>query len=110
MTTEALPQARRNRINEQMQLFSTRTSAHRWWANQWRILLSAMAYVLVQYPRSTAFGATDLVKAQGATIRLKLFKIEALIVGKSRQMRIHLSESYPLQNLFYLVWERLKAT
>lgn len=99
-----------NRIKEQMQLFSTRTSAHRWWANQWRILLSAMAYVLVQYIRATALGATELAKAQCATIRLKLFKIGALIVRKSRQIRIHLSESYPLQNLFYLVWERLKAT
>jgi hypothetical protein len=99
-----------NRIKEQMQLFSTRTSAHRWWANQWRILLSAMAYVLVHYIRSTALGATELAKAQCATIRLKLFKIGALIVRKSRQIRIHLSESYPMQNLFYLVWERLKAT
>lgn len=99
-----------NRIKEQMQLFSTRTSAHRWWANQWRILLSAMAYVLVQYIRATALGATELAKAQCATIRLKLFKIGALIVRKSRHMRIHLSESYPLQSLFYLVWERLQAT
>jgi hypothetical protein len=99
-----------NRIKEQMQLFSTRTSAHRWWANQWRILLSAMAYVLVRYIRATALGATELAKAQCATIRLKLFKIGALIVRKSRQIRIHLSESYPMQNLFYLVWERLQAT
>jgi len=65
-----------------------------------------MAYVLVQYIRSTAVGVIELAKAQCATIRLKLFKIGALIVGKC----IHLSECYPLQNLFYLVWERLKAT
>ncbi len=28
-----------NRIKEQMQLFSERTSAHQWWANQWPIAL-----------------------------------------------------------------------
>jgi len=35
-----------NRIKEQMQLFSDRTSAHRWWPNQFRLLLSALAYTL----------------------------------------------------------------
>ena len=36
-----------NRIKEQMMLFADRVSAHRWWANQWRILLSALAYTLM---------------------------------------------------------------
>jgi len=93
-----------------MQLFSTRTSAHRWWANQWRILLSAMAYTLVQYIRSNALQGTELAKAQCATIRIKLFKIGALVVRKSCQIRIHLSESYPLQNLFLIAWKRLHPT
>jgi hypothetical protein len=29
-----------NRVKEQMMLFADRVSAHRWWANQWRLLLS----------------------------------------------------------------------
>lgn len=97
-----------NRIKEQMQLFSIRTSAHRWWPNQWRILLSAMAYTLVEYIRSNALEGTELAKAQCATIRIKLFKIGALIVRKSRQIRIYMSEAYPLQQLFYRVWKRLR--
>ena len=97
-----------NRIKEQMQLFSIRTSAHRWWPNQWRILLSAMAYTLAEYIRSNALEGTELAKAQCETIRIKLFKIGALIVRKSLQMLIYMSEGYPLQQLFYSVWKRLR--
>jgi hypothetical protein len=38
-----------NRIKEQqLGLFSDRTSCHAWWANQFRVLLSACAYVLLE--------------------------------------------------------------
>ncbi|MBV9391095.1 MAG: transposase, partial [Verrucomicrobia bacterium] len=38
-----------NRIKEQQSgLFSDRTSCHAWWANQFRLLLSSMAYVLFE--------------------------------------------------------------
>ena len=39
-----------NRIKEQqLGLFADRTSASKWWANQMRLLLSSLAYVLVDY-------------------------------------------------------------
>lgn len=37
-----------NRIKEQLQLFHDRTSAHGWWAIQWRLLLSALVYTLME--------------------------------------------------------------
>ena len=37
-----------NRVKEQMMLFADRVSAHRWWGNQWRLLLSALAYTLIE--------------------------------------------------------------
>ncbi len=38
-----------NRIKEQqLGLFSDRTSCHSWWANQFRVILSAAAYVLME--------------------------------------------------------------
>ena len=38
-----------NRIKEQqLGLFSDRTSCHAWWANQFRLLLSSAAYVLLE--------------------------------------------------------------
>ena len=41
-----------NRIKEQqLDLFADRTSCHRFLANQFRLLLSSAAYVLVQAPR-----------------------------------------------------------
>ena len=62
-------------------------------------LLSAMAYVLIEFIRSSSLGATELANAQCATIRLKLFKIGALIVRKSRRTLIHLRKSYYARTL-----------
>ncbi len=63
-----------NRIKEQqLDLFADRTSCHRFLANQFRLLLSSAAYVLVQALRRTALAGTELAHQVG-TIRLKLFK------------------------------------
>ena len=41
-----------NRIKEQqLELFADRTSCHKWWPNQFRMILSAIAYTLVNYIR-----------------------------------------------------------
>ena len=63
-----------NRIKEQqLDLFADRTSATEWWANQFRMLLSGLAYTLIDTLRRTALKNTALEKAQCGTIRLKLF-------------------------------------
>src|SRR5207237_8477763 len=68
-----------NRIKEQqLGLFADRTSCHDFVANQFRLLLSSMAYVLIETLRRTALAGTELAKAQASTIRLKLLKIGAL--------------------------------
>jgi len=99
-----------NRIKEQMQLFSDRTSAHEWWPNQWRVLLSALAYTLMEKLRSTALKGTEFAKAQMSTIRSKLLKIGAVITRNSRTVHIRLSSSFPKQQLFALIMHRLGAT
>jgi hypothetical protein len=97
-----------NRIKEQqLGLFSDRTSCHRWWANQFRLLLSALAYVLVEAIRRLGLKGTELARAQVQTIRLKLFKIGAAVVRNTRRIRFHLSSAYPYQDLFLLVAHRL---
>lgn len=74
-----------NRIKEQqLDLFADRTSCHRFLANQFRLLLSSAAYVLVQALRRTALHGTDLEKAQVGTIRLKLLKVAARVVVTAR--------------------------
>lgn len=91
-----------NRIKEQMMLFADRVSAHRWWANQWRILLSALAYTLLEAIRRLALKGSSLARATVASIRLKLIKIGAVIIRKKSMTRIHLSSHHPLKELFTL--------
>lgn len=90
-----------NRIKEQqLDLFSGRTSCNSWWANQFRLLLSSLAYTLMEAIRRLALKGTELSKAQCCTIRLKLIKIGAVIVRNTRRIRFMLSSAYPYQKLF----------
>ena len=98
-----------NRIKEQqLQLFADRTSCHRWWPNQFRLLLASLAYTLMAAIRRLGLHGTDLARAQCATIRLKLLKIGAVILRNTRRIRLHLSSACPDQDLFRLVAARLK--
>ena len=74
-----------NRIGEQQMRFADRTSAHRWWVNQFRLLLSALAYTLLETIRRLGLKGTRLERAQVHTIRLKLIKIGAVIVRNTRR-------------------------
>jgi hypothetical protein len=90
-----------NRIKEQqLGLFSDRTSGHAWWANQFRLLLSSAAYVLLEALRRIGLKGTQLARAQVTTIRLRLLKIGAVITRNTRRIRLYLSSSFPLQELF----------
>ncbi len=97
-----------NRIKEQKMLFSDRTSAHHWWPNQFRLLLSALAYTLLEAIRRLGLKGTELARAQVTTIRLKLLKIGAVIVRNTRRVRFMLSSAHPYQHLFRLVAARLE--
>jgi hypothetical protein len=90
-----------NRIKEQqLGLFADRTSCHDFVANQFRVLLSAFAYVLVEHVRRTALAGTELANAQVPTIRTKLLKVGAVVRTSVRRVVLHLSASYPLADLF----------
>jgi len=96
-----------NRIKEQMMLFSDRTSAHKWWANQFRLLLSGLAYVLMERLRAIGLEGSELEEAECRTIRLKLIKIGAVLTRNTRRIRVHLSSAFPRQDLFWQVARRL---
>jgi hypothetical protein len=99
-----------NRIKEQqLDLFADRTSCHRFLANQFRLLLSSAAYVLFQALRRTALPGTDLETAQVGTIRLKLLKVAARVVVTARRVVFHLASSYPFQDTFRMVFERVMS-
>ena len=100
-----------NRIKEQqLGLFADRTSASAWWANQFRLMLSSIAYVLIENMRRTTMVGTRFAKAQVTTIRLKLFKLAAVIVKNIRRIRFMFNSAYPWQEEFTLIANRLNFT
>ncbi len=99
-----------NRIKEQqLYLFADRTSCHRFRANQFRLLLSAAAYVLVEAVRRLGLAGTELERAQVSTIRLRLFKVAALVRVSVRRVLVRLASAFPLGELFVLVLRRLRS-
>jgi hypothetical protein len=99
---------RENRIKEQQLMrFADRTSCHDFLANQLRLLLSAAAYVRVEAVRRLALAGAQLERAQVSTIRLRLFKVAALVVVSVRRVYLRLATGFPRQELFALVAARL---
>ncbi|HEY0796928.1 MAG TPA: IS1380 family transposase [Acidisarcina sp.] len=97
-----------NRIKEQqLGLFAGRTSCQKFVANQFRLLLSSYAYVLIETLRRTALAGTELAKAQATTIRIKLLKIGAVVIASVRRIVLRLSSAYPLKTLFARVARQL---
>mgnify|MGYP005857958531 CR=1 FL=1 len=99
-----------NRIKEQMMLFSDRTSAHRWWANQWRVLLAGLAYTLMETIRRIGLKGTAFAKTQCHGIRLKLIKIGTLVERTKSRIRLRLPSAYPYKSIFIQSLRRLRPT
>jgi hypothetical protein len=90
-----------NRIKEQqLYLFADRSSCSLLKANQLRLWFSAVAYVLMSELRRRALRGTELEGATFQTIRLKLFKIGALVRVSVRRVLVSLSSGYPYRELF----------
>lgn len=98
-----------NRIKEQqLFLFADRTSCHTMRANQIRLSLSTVAYVIMRALREHGLKETELAQAQCDTIRLKVLKIGAVVKCSVRRVYVSMSESYPFQKLFQQVWTALQ--
>jgi hypothetical protein len=98
-----------NRIKEQqLGLFADRTSCHSFVANQFRVLLAAFAYVLIEHIRRTALVGTELATAQVSTIRLRLFRVAALVTVSVRRVLVNLAASFVSRDLFIHVAELLR--
>jgi len=98
-----------NRIKEQFSLFADRVSAGTMRANQMRLYLSTMAYILVSGLRRLGLKATDLAQAQVSTIRTKLLKIGARVRVPVRKVWVSMASSYPWQGLYQQVWSNLRC-
>jgi hypothetical protein len=98
-----------NRIKEQFSLFADRVSTETMRANQMRLYLSTMAYVLMSGLRRLGLKATELEEAQVSTIRTKLLKIGAQIRVTVRKVWVSMASSYPWQDLYQQVWTNLRC-
>ncbi len=98
-----------NRIKEQFSLFADRVSTETIRANQMRLYLSTMAYVLMSGLRRLGLKATELAEAQVSTIRTKLLKIGAQIRVTVRKVWVSMASSYPWQDLYSQVWVNLRC-
>jgi hypothetical protein len=97
-----------NRIKELHALEIDRTSCSSFWANQFRVLLTAAAYVLMQELRlQTAL--TDCARAQVWILRDRLLKLGARVVGSVRRVVVHLPASFPFLKTFRAVAAALGA-
>lgn len=100
-----------NRIkDQQLGLFAHRTSSHYWWNNQFRQLLSGLAYVLLEGIRRLALRDTVIARAAPQTIRLTLLKIGAVITRNTRRIKVMMSSACPHQDLIKTVALRLNTS
>lgn len=98
-----------NRIKEQqLDLFSTRTSGHLMRVNQLRLWFSSVAYVLLNELRRLGLEGTSLATAYCSTLRLKLLKIGARVRVTTRKIWVSLASAYPYEPLFARAYDQLQ--
>jgi hypothetical protein len=84
--------------------FADRLSDHRFWANQFRLLLHAVAYWLLDTLRRW-LRAMRVERMQLDTLRLRLLKIGGRVWQRADRVRLRLASSHPGQPL----WDYLAA-
>lgn len=100
---------RENRLKEQPLLrFADRTSCATLRANQVRLYLSTVAYLVMRALRAFGLQGTAMAPAQGSTIRVKLLKLGAVIRVSVRRVVVSLSEAFAFRAVFLKVWQNLR--
>jgi Transposase DDE domain group 1 len=98
-----------NRIKEQqLYLFADHLPCETMRANQVRLYFSTVAYVVLRALRQFGLAGTEMAQAQCDTIRVKLFKIGAIVRVSVRRVVVAWSEAYPFRELFARVWANLR--
>jgi hypothetical protein len=82
-----------------------RTSCTAFWANAFRVLLTAAAYVLLQALRHR-LAATPAASLQVSTLRERLFKLGARVQVSARRIVLHLPSAFP----WLALWQAVAVT
>ena len=85
--------------------FADRLSDHRFWPNQFRLLLHAAAYWLLDTLRRW-LAQLQVPHLQLGTLRLQLIKIGGWIRRRVHGLTLHLASSHPGEVLWYLLASR----
>ena len=93
-----------------LDFYSDRNSCQAFLANQCRLLLSSLAYILLTELKSVNGKVTTLTKAYGRTVRLKLLKIGVVILKNTRHIRFLLASHHPYQNDFRRIATSLNSS
>jgi hypothetical protein len=97
-----------NRLKEcQGDLFADRTPTPTMRANQLRLWLSSLAYVLMCAVRRIGLAGTKLAVATCGTIRLKLLKLGARVTISVRRVKLAFASSCPDAAVFAMAARRL---
>ena len=98
-----------NRIKElKRDLAMDRTSCTSFLANQFRVLLHAVAFILLSFVRRCLEG-TELENAQVCTLQRKLLKLGVLVKESCRKVWLKFASSCPVQHLWRLVLAQIRA-
>jgi hypothetical protein len=98
-----------NRIKEQMCLFADRLSTDEMKGNQLRLYFSALAYTLMEALRRLGLKGTEWAQTQVDTIRLKLFKIGAIVKISVRRILLQMSSAYPWKHIYAQAFHALRC-
>jgi hypothetical protein len=88
-------------------LAADRLSFHRFRANALKLLEHALAYALVVLHREATAHLPEVARAEVSTLRLRLWKVAALVKTSCRRIWFHFSETWPHQDLWVRVHHAL---
>jgi hypothetical protein len=98
-----------NRIKEQMYLFADRLSTDEMKGNQLRLYFSALAYTMIEALRRLGLKGTEWAQVQVDTLRLKMFKIGAIVRISVRRVLLQLSSAYPWKKIYAHAFHALRC-
>lgn len=91
-----------------LDLEGDRMSTHFMGSNQLRLWFSTFAYLMMERLRTLTLQGTQLASATVGTIRLRLFKVAAIVQVSVRRVYVQLASSFPMQAIYAQCLHRLK--
>lgn len=95
--------------NHKTFLHSDRTSCHRFEANQFRLVLHSVAYVVLHTLAQRGLRGTQWTQAQFDTLQLRFLKIGARVRELATKVTIHYPTAFPLKEVVATIRGNLAA-